>query len=103
MLNFFETNYDLLVTYGPIITITGFLVFYAMFLVDLLRTKKGSKFTRYAFVVLTVALLPNFFAHLSLAIVHGAWFPFIAEIANLAPVIVLLVLNEAYLCKKEVA
>ena len=99
MTNFFEANYDLLVTYGPIITITGFLVFYAMFIVDLLRTKNGTVFTRYAFLVLTAALLPNFFAHLSLAIVHGAWFPFIAEIANLAPVIVLLAMNEYYLRK----
>lgn len=99
MISFFDENYDFLVTYGPTVTITGLFIFYTMFLVVLYKSKEGSKFNRYAFSVLAIALLPNFFAHLSLAVVHGAWMPFVAEIVNLTPVLIFLALNEFYLIK----
>lgn len=98
-MTFFTEQYDFLVTYGPIVTIVGFLGFYAIFHYVLIKAGKGSKLNRYAFSLLFIALLPNFFAHLSLAIVHGAWSPFLAEIVNITPVATFIILNEYYLRK----
>lgn len=96
---FFSNNYDTLVDKGPWITITGFLVFYAVMIYTLYKVGTGSTGQRWAFLALLIALTPNFFAHLSLAIVHGAWTPFIAEVVNIVPVVIYLILNEYYIRK----
>lgn len=97
MTEFFTEQYDVMVTYGPIITILGFLGFYGMTIYSLHKSGEGSKITRYSFLLLFFALLPNFFAHLSLAVVHGAWSPFVAEVVNITPVVYLLIVNEIFL------
>lgn|SRR5690625_3487866 len=95
-----EQYYELLVNYGPFITIAAFLTMYGYTIYKLHQTKQGSVRDRIFFSVLIVALLPKFLAQLTLMIVHGAYGPFLAEISNLAPVLYIVVYNEI-LMKRE--
>src|SRR5699024_7570509 len=95
-----EQYYELLVNYGPFITIAAFLTMYGYPIYKLHQTKQGSVRGRRFFSVLIVALLPKFLAQLTLMIVHRGYGPFLAEISNLAPVRYIVVYNEI-LMKRE--
>ena len=101
MTEFFTEQYDVLVTYGPFVTILGFFGFYGIMIYLVHKNGQGTVFNRISFSLLFMALLPNFFAHLSLAIVHGAWSPFLAEVVNIAPVIYYIAANEYYYRKHD--
>jgi len=94
-----ENYYELLVNYGPFITIVAFILMYGYTIYKLHKTKKGSVRDRIFFSILVVALLPKFLAQMTLMIVYGAYGPFLAEISNLAPVLYIIVYNE-YLIRK---
>lgn len=96
-----EQYYELLVNRGPIVTIIGFLGFYAIMIYGKHQRKTFTSFDRYAFLLLFIALLPNFLAHFALMIVHGAYMPFVAEVVNIVPVIYYVLLNEYYLRKEK--
>jgi len=94
-----EQYYELLVNYGPFITIAAFFAMYGYTIVKLHQTKQGTIWDRVFFSVLIVALLPKFLAQLTLMLVHGAYGPFLAEVSNLAPVLYIVVYNE-YLLRR---
>ena len=94
-----ENYYELLVNYGPFITIAAFITMYGYTIFKLHQTKKGSVRDRIFFSVLVIALLPKFMAQLTLMLVYGAYGPFLAEISNLAPVLYIISYNE-YLLRK---
>ena len=96
-----EQYYELLVNYGPFITIAAFLTMYGYTIFKLHQTKRGSVRDRIFFSVLIVALLPKFLAQLTLMIVHGAYGPFLAEISNLAPVLYIVVYNEILMNRED--
>jgi|SRR5699024_2776413 len=89
-----EHYYELLVNYGPFVTIVAFFVMYGYTIYKLHQTKVGSIKDRVFFSVLIIALLPKFLAQLTLMLVHGAYGPFLAEISNLAPVLYIVAYNE---------
>lgn len=94
-----ETYYELLVNYGPFITIVAFFTMYGYTIAKLHESKRGSIRDRVFFSVLIVALLPKFLAQLTLMLAHGAYGPFLAEISNLAPVLYIVIYNERLLRK----
>lgn len=92
-----DKYYEILVNYGPFITIAAFLTMYGYTIYKLHQTKQGTIKDRVFFSILIVALLPKFLAQLTLMIVHGAYGPFLAEVSNLAPVVYIVVYNEILL------
>src|SRR5699024_5831131 len=94
-----EQYYELLVNYGPFITIAAFFTMYGYTIFKLHQSKAGSIRDGVFFSVVIVALLPKLFVHVTVMLVHGAYWPFLAEISNLAPVIYIVIYNE-YLLRK---
>ena len=95
-------NYEYLVNYGPLFTMTMFIIMYTYTIYNIHKNKTGSVYNRVFFSVLTLALVPKFIAQLTLMIVHGAYGPFLAEVANLAPVIYIIIINEYFMHKNKV-
>lgn len=96
-----EQYYEVLVNYGPFITIAAFFTMYGYTIYKLHQNKVGTIWDRIFFSVLIVALLPKFLAQLTLMLVHGAYGPFLAEISNLAPVIYIVTYNEVLLRRER--
>lgn len=97
--NYLESNYDVLVNVAPYITGAGFISFYILMHYILIKSGEGSRLFTWAFSLLLIALLPNFIAHATLLVVHGAVAPFVVEIINILPVVTYIILNEYYIRK----